>query len=126
MRIFFNFFVLRCDLYKLITVYVHYYCIKRSQTTNNKTTKQRVWHKSFINTLCIMCSYMTKVQFAVCLEIDQIGVLDDMVRLYRLKNRSNAIDVVIKQWQNLTKARAEQQKKITETLKKPSNPMVSL
>jgi len=73
-----------------------------------------------------MCSYMTKVQFAVCLEIDQIGVLDDMVRLYRLKNRSNAIDVVIKQWQNLTKARAEQQKKITETLKKPSNPMVSL
>jgi metal-responsive CopG/Arc/MetJ family transcriptional regulator len=70
---------------------------------------------------------MSKVAIGISLDLDDIELIDEIVRSYHQKSRAQAIHTIIKQWQMYAEERTKQRELIKENKKKqPSNPMVNL
>jgi len=68
---------------------------------------------------------MTKVTQSISLDYEQVELLSDVKVKYHLKNNSQAISLIIRQWQMFLEDKVRQ-KLAEQPKKKPSNPMADL
>jgi hypothetical protein len=67
---------------------------------------------------------MVKVTQSICLDYEQVELLSDVKVKYHLKNNSQAVSLIIRQWQMFLEDKIRQ-KMAEQTKKKPINPMVN-
>lgn len=68
---------------------------------------------------------MTKVCIGISLDLDDIELIDGVVRQHHQKSRAQAIHIIIARWQALEDERQKTLKAVRENSKKTSNPMVN-
>lgn len=51
---------------------------------------------------------MAKVQISISLNVDQITILSDVQRRYKLKSNGEAVEMIINQWQRFIESAAKQ------------------
>jgi hypothetical protein len=80
---------------------------------------------------------MPKVTLSISVDLDDLEILSEIKGKYHLKNHSQAMHTLIKQWSMFIDERQKQQELLKENkklpsladkykLKKPSNPLVDL
>jgi len=63
---------------------------------------------------------MAKVTLAISIDLDDLELLSEIKSKYHVKNHSQALNLIIRQWQSFMEDRAKQQESIRENKKIPT------